>query len=575
MPTIKPPFLQYLNSDWVNKQLGQLTLEQKIGQMFQVAAFSNRGAEHVQQIKTLITEYHIGGITFFQGDPQSQASLTNEYQALSKTPLFINIDAEWGLAMRLQGAVQFPYQMALGAVEDNRLIAEMGASLARQCRALGVQSPLAPVADINNNSKNPVISFRSFGENKELVARKAMLLMLALQENNVLAVAKHFPGHGDTDTDSHMALPVLLHSEGRIRSVELYPFQQLIDAGLGAIMTAHLHIPALDDRPNMPATLSKRVISDLLREEMGFRGLIITDAMDMKGITLHYAPGEADKLALMAGNDIITNSVSVSAGIQEVKKAIESGALSEQWLEEKLRRILAMKEWTGLNRWEPIHPEEYQQQSADPEVAELNRKLAAHALTLLRNDGEIIPLKPAKKRAALHIQCISQQLNDPSLEHHLKLIHNSGGISHFSDLLKSECGMEQIFSWNEKDGEEALWMLVEQLREYDEVLLAFHGISVKPKNNFDLPTIGAAALKQLMEQRPVVLSFFGNAYALDKIQDYAAAKAILLCYQENKYMHSAVANVLSGKTEAAGRLPVSINETFKAGAGIVNSMFKF
>lgn len=566
MQAIQPPFLQYLHSNWVNSQLRQMTLAQKIGQLFQVAAFSNKGMAHVEHIISLIADYHIGGITFFQGDAQSQLRLTNTYQLFSQTPLFINIDAEWGLAMRLNGAPQFPYQMALGAIQEDTLIAEMGASLARQCKAMGVHSPLAPVADINNNPRNPVISFRSFGENKELVAGKAVVLMQALQQHNVLAVAKHFPGHGDTDTDSHLALPLLLHDEARIREVELYPFRQLIHAGLGAIMTAHLQVPALDDRPNMPATLSKKIITDLLRGEMGFRGLIITDAMDMKGITLHYPPGLADKLALMAGNDIITNSVSVAHGVREVQAAIASGELTEGWLEEKVRRILAMKEWCGLARWSAPQHDEGRQLMEEKAVTALNRQLATHALTLLMNEEALVAFQGARKKASLHIQCLEPQTIDASQAHHLRLMQQSGGFLHFSTLLKSKCGVEEAFYWSEKEGEASLEGIVEQLRAYNEVLLVFHGVHVKPHHHFGLPVQANEALNRLMLQQPVLLAFFGNAYALNQLSCAGEARAILLAYQENEYMHQAVAAVLAGKAVARGKLPVSLDKDFGATA---------
>lgn len=533
-----------------------MSLDQKIGQLFQVATFSNRDKQHEDWIKELITLYHIGGLTFFQGSAERQASLTNAYQRISETPLFINIDAEWGLAMRLRGTIQFPYQMTLGAINDNNLLATMGESLAEQCKALGVQSPLAPVVDVNNNPKNPVISFRSFGENEKVVAQKALVLMEALQKNNILAVAKHFPGHGDTDTDSHLALPLLSHTEERIWSLELYPFQELIDQGLGAIMTAHIQIPALDASPNTPATLSKKIITELLKNQLGFEGLVISDALDMKGITEFYAPGEADKLALRAGNDILTNSVSVPDGARKIKEAIMSGELSEAWLETKVRKILAMKQWTGLDDWKPIVFEKYQEIIANG-AKDLNKKLSEKALTLIKNDAAV-PIEHPNTCASLHIQCMSEQKNDPSVAHHLELIINSGGSEHFSRLLETKCGVEHHFVWQEGDGEQNLEELVKRLTIYDTVVLAFHGINVKPRNNFDIPTTAHGALQQLMLQNNVVLVFFGNAYALKMLHYHDNAKATVLAYQENAAMHEAVSDLLAGHIKAEGRLPVTI-----------------
>ena len=273
------------NPLWVDSVMASLTPEQRIGQLFMVAAYSNRGEAHQAAITRLVEQQGIGGLIFFQGGPLRQARQTNHYQSKAKVPLLIAMDAEWGLAMRLDSTVRYPRQMTLGAIRDNNLIYNMGADIAEQCRRLGVHVNFAPVVDVNNNPQKPVINTRSFGEDKQNVARKGIAYMKGLQDNGVMANAKHFPGHGDTDSDSHKTLPVIRHPQNRLRALELYPFRQLINEGLGSMMVAHLYIPALDSTPNMASTLSAPIVTDLLRDEMGFKGLIFTDALNMKGVS--------------------------------------------------------------------------------------------------------------------------------------------------------------------------------------------------------------------------------------------------------------------------------------------------
>ena len=299
-----PPFLLDSSVNWVDKTMKSLSPDERIAQLFMVAAYSNKDQVHVKSITKLVENYKIGGLIFFQGGPVRQAKLTNEYQSKSKVPLMIAMDAEWGLAMRLDSTITYPRQMALGALQDDLPIYNMGKYLAQQCKRLGVHVNFAPVIDINNNPNNPVINSRSFGENKELVAQKGIAYMKGMQDENIIACGKHFPGHGDTDKDSHKALPVINHSKERLTEVELYPFRELINAGLGSMMVAHLSVPALDYGKAKATTLSHEVVTDLLKDEMGFKGLVFTDALNMKGVSAYYKPGEVDLLALLAGNDV-------------------------------------------------------------------------------------------------------------------------------------------------------------------------------------------------------------------------------------------------------------------------------
>lgn len=304
-PDKKPAFLDFLHSDWVNEQMNLLAPRERIAQLIHVASWSNRGEEHLQDRLRLIDQYGIGGVIFFQGDPLSQARMTNAYQAASKVPMLISIDAEWGLAMRLDDTIQYPYQMSMGALDDLSLIYAMGQQMAQQCRRLGLQVNFAPVVDINTEAKNPVIGFRAFGSDPEEVSKRAYAYMAGMQDGGVLAVAKHFPGHGDTDLDSHFDLPTLPHDEARMEAVELVPYRKLIQKGLGSVMTGHLQVPIWDERPLRGATLSAGITTEILIKRLGFEGLVFTDALDMKAAANHFPHGEVDAEALLAGNDVM------------------------------------------------------------------------------------------------------------------------------------------------------------------------------------------------------------------------------------------------------------------------------
>lgn len=294
---------------WVDSVYQNLSYEQQIGQLFMIAAYSNKDNQHKQEIEAAIKKHHIGGLIFMQGGPGRQAHLLNHYQSISKVPLMISMDAEWGLAMRLDSTVRFPKQMTLGAIQDNKYIYKMGEEIARHCKRVGMQVNFAPVVDVNVNRNNPVIGTRSFGENKVKVAEKGIAYMRGMQSQHVLANAKHFPGHGDTDVDSHKDLPIINHSVDRLHDIELYPFKRLIADSLASMMVAHLYVPALDKTPNTATTLSPKVVNKLLKEELGFKGLVFTDALNMKGVSKFYSPGEADLKALLAGNDVLLLSL--------------------------------------------------------------------------------------------------------------------------------------------------------------------------------------------------------------------------------------------------------------------------
>jgi len=387
-----PEFLQSPSS-WIDSILDTLTVEERIAQLIMVAAYSNNNEKNEKEVAELVKENRIGGLVFFQGTPHKQAELTNYYQSLSSTPLLIGMDAENGLAMRLDSTIRYPSQMMLGAVEDDRLIFDIGGQIARQLKRLGVHINFAPVVDVNNNPSNPVINRRSFGEDLIAVSRKSLFYMIGLENGGIISVAKHFPGHGDTETDSHKELPVMNHSRERLDSLELFPFRELIYNGLSGVMTAHLSIPSIDPRDDIPASLSDLVIDTLLKKEMGFKGLVFTDALSMKGITDHYKPVEAAEKALLAGNDVLLMPEDIPDVIKDLARKVKNGRISRELINEKCRKVLAAKYWAGLNQYRPIVLDGLSGDLKKPEYVLLQQKLTELALTVLQNDSDLLPLK--------------------------------------------------------------------------------------------------------------------------------------------------------------------------------------
>ena len=364
-----------LYSTWVDSVFNSLTPDQRIGQLFFVAAYSNLRRSHVDDITRLINNHSIGGLIFFQGGPLRQALLTNLYQEISQTPLLIGIDGEWGLGMRLDSTISFPRQRTLGNIEDVELIYQMGLEIGKQCRYMGIHINFAPVVDINNNPLNRVIGTRSFGDNSHEVARRALAYMTGMQEQKILTSAKHFPGHGNTAVDSHYALPIVTQSYHELDTLEWHPYKELISNNLTGIMAAHIHVPKLDSTPNLPASLSRRVLTEILRDSLHFNGLIYTDALNMKGVADHFKSGDMEVRALQAGVDVLLMPSDIPVAVAAIITAIENCLLDWPQIEIACRRILAAKEWAGLNNYEPIDTNGLHGRINSEEARTLNRSL--------------------------------------------------------------------------------------------------------------------------------------------------------------------------------------------------------
>ncbi len=542
-----PPFLRK-STPWADSLIKTMTLDEKIGQLFMVAAYSNKGIEHQQEIVELITKYHIGGLIFMQGGPVRQAKLTNLYQTKSKIPLMLAIDGEWGLAMRLDSTVKYPWQMTLGAIQDSGLIMKMGEQIAEQCQRVGLQINFAPVVDINSNPKNPIINARSFGEDKINVTEKGTEYMWGMQKHHVLPTAKHFPGHGDTDADSHKTLPVLNHPYKRLDTLELYPFKQMTKKGLGGVMVAHLYVPSLEPTENKATTLSKRVVTDLLHDSLEFKGLIFTDALNMQGVSKFYPPGVVDVMALKAGNDVLLFSQDVPTAIKEIKKALQNGEISKEQIDAHCLKILRAKEWMGLNRYHSVKLNGLYNDLNKKEYTLLQKQLYQKALTVLKNEHNLLPIKELKDN---NIVTISFNEEPGSVfEQTVDLYKES---KHYQ--VKNLHDIANINEWKER------------LTNTNTIIASFHNSDANPWKKYKIKGEWLAFLMQISKEKKLILCNFQNAYALSAIKTTGFADAIIQAYQNNEFTQSAVAQLIFGAIGANGKLPVSAGK-FKVGDGI-------
>lgn len=530
-------------SRWVDSLYNQMSLEQRLGQLFMVAAYSNKNEAHARSIDSLIVNQHIGGVIFFQGGPVRQANLTNRFQSKAKVPLFVGIDAEWGLSMRLDSTYAFPWNMTLGAIQDLDLIEEVGARMAKHSKRMGIHFNFAPVVDVNTNPLNPIIGNRSFGEDPENVAQKAIALTKGLQSNGVFATAKHFPGHGDTDKDSHHTLPSINHSLERMNKVELYPYKRLIKEGLASVMVAHLNVPALEERQGYPSSISHNIVTDLLQKKMNFKGLIFTDALNMKGASSFKNPGEIDLAAFLAGNDILLFPENVPVAIEKFKEALANGNLSEKRLEHSVKKILKYKYKAGLSDYAPIDLDNLYNDLNHPADDALNYRLMEGAMTVLKNKNKLLPIKELDKEKIAYV----------------KLGDDDG--SDFVETLRKYTEITVVESNHLDD-------LITQLRGYTTVIVGYHKSNATAWRNHNFTTKELTWLYEIARTNNVILSVFAKPYALLPIQSFENIEGLILAYQNSKVGQEVAAQLIFGSNGANGRLPVSINQDFSVGEGL-------
>lgn len=550
MDSQQPCFMQR-PTPWADSLMQTMSLDQKIGQLFMVAAWSDPSHKdyNASAIQNLIDQYGIGGLIFMQGSPGRQAILTNKFQKRSQVPLMVGMDAEWGLGMRLDSTISFPRQLTLGATTNDSLIYAFGVEAARQLKRLGVHVSFSPCVDVNNNPFNPVISNRSFGENKYLVTQQGLMYMKGLQDNGILACAKHFPGHGDTDVDSHKGLPIINHSLERLDTLELYPYRELIAKGLGSVMTAHLHVPVFDSAQNVPSTLSRKIIHDLLRSKMGFGGLVFTDALNMQGVTKYYNSGEIELQALIAGNDVLLFSQNIPLAIARIKKAIETGEISMRELDEHCLRILRAKEWGGLHKMQSVKVSNIYEDLNTPVAEQLKRNLIQESITVLKNEKGVIPLTGliGKRIAVVNIGVEGETTFDKAFQHY--------------------ASFDSYYMDKNPDFKRAMW-LRDTLSRYDLVIAGMLNTSNKPSRNFGVTNESARILNSVGENTNVVLCIFANPYAVNLLKDLNNIETVLVCYQDDAMTHEVTAEVVIGAAAGNGALPISANKLFAQGAGL-------
>lgn len=529
---------------WVDSVFHALSFEERLGQLFMVAAYSNKDQRHVNEISALVQQENLGGLIFFQGGPDRQARLTNYYQAQAKIPLMIAMDAEWGIGMRLDSTLSFPKAMTLGAVQDPALVEEMGAEIARQFRLLGMHVNFAPVVDVNSNPENPVIGFRAFGENKERVTQRALAYMKGLQDNGIIANAKHFPGHGDTESDSHYGLPVITHSEERIWEVDLYPYQELFKKNLMSVMVAHLNIPSLDQGQNVPTSLSKQVVTELLQEKMKFQGLIFTDALNMEGVANRKRPGEVEVKALLAGNDILLHSEDVTKAKVLILEAVAQGLISAEEIDRRVKKVLKAKYWVGLHAYAPIDTYKIADRLTTQKTTEVIEKLYREAITVAANKDDLLPFQrlDLKKIASLTIGDEGATLSS--------YLNRYAKVDHFT-LPKAA-------------GESAHYNLMKQVEDYDVVVVGIMGVSNNPQRGFGIAPGDIALIRELEKRQKVVTVLFGNTYAAKYLE---GLEHLVLAYENTSYTQKLVPQILFGGRPGKGILPVTVSQHFSEGVG--------
>lgn len=536
-------------NQWVDSVYRALTPQQRIGQLFMLRANSDIDSAEIHELSRLIKTYDIGGLCFFKGGPGRQAILTNYYAQLAVTPLLIAMDAEWGLGMRLDSTISFPRQMTIGAIRNEKLITEYGLAIASQLRRMGVHISFSPVADINSNPANPVINIRSFGERKDDVARKALLYMRALQQGGILAVAKHFPGHGDTDTDSHHALPYIDHSIETIDTLDLYPFRELIRNGIDGIMVAHLNIPALDAAKDIPSSLSPAVVDSLLQKKLNFSGLIFTDALDMKGVSGYDAPGLVELRALKAGTDVLLLSVSVDKAIEKIQTAIDSGWYSQDELARHCKKVLLYKFRAGLYNPLPVKISNIYAELHKPAEEQLNLELYRNAVTVLKNDDAILPVA----------------ISDSSRIATLMIGYND--LRMFQQRIDNYCIADHYTLPREADSRE-INKIFQALTRYNLVIIGINNTIPSPSRNFAISDATLFLVDSLLRSKNCILSLFTLPYSVNLFKNAAQAKALLIAYQDNENAYDAIAQSLFGATATNGQLPVGINSVYPVHSGV-------
>jgi len=537
-PPVEAPYMR-VESPWADSLMQSMTLDEKIGQLFMVAANGRDTDEaYYLMIDSLIENYGLGGLIYFQAEPHNHNLLVNRFQSISNIPMMNGIDGEWGLAMRIDSLKSFPWNMTLGAIQDDELLYEMGAAMAQECKTLGIHFNFAPVVDVNSNPLNPIINARSYGENPENVSRKGLALMRGMQDAGVLACAKHFPGHGDTESDSHKTLPVINHTKARIDSVDLVPFQDLIDAGVASVMVAHLNIPSLDSTENRASTLSPYVVDTMLRQQMNFSGLAFTDALNMKGVSSFYETGDLEVAALLAGNDVLLFPEDIPAAFIAIKQAIKDSVLTVDRIDQSCHKILKAKEWLGLTSAVELDTLNVLDRAQNENSRFLMRRMEEASLTLLKNNQDYLPIADLKNQKIAVLT-----LGDSDSE---SFVHQ---LKRYTDVHRFDSSIDEA-------------------ADFDKIIISIHKSNASPWKSYKITESEKKRIREFSKETNVSLVVFANPYSLLNADYLTDVKAVLLAYQNSTTLQSLAAQSVFGAINVNGKLPVSLTEEFKVGLGL-------
>ena len=513
----------------------KLSMDERIGQLYIVALYTNKDQNHISGVRKLVEQERIGGIILMQDDAEQEIALVNEFQKKSRVPMLFGMDAEWGLYQRIKTAHKFPWAMTLGAIQDNNLVYEMASKIAEDAKKMGIYWNFAPVVDVNTNPKNPIIGNRSFGSDVQNVIAKALAYAQGLQDNGVLAAIKHFPGHGDTDVDSHLDLPVVKHSLERLNKIELAPFKALMDKKIGGVMIAHLYVPQLEKGKNIPASISYDIVTNLLKNKFRYEGLVITDALNMNAVAKKYPAGELDLRAFKAGNDVLLFSQDVPTGKKLIKEAIQKGEISEKRLEESVKKILKTKYLLGLQNLWPLSSEGINNVLNNDSHAKISEKLYANALTLLKDEKQLFPLRE-KEVYYLPLEEASHEVFLQELSKEIKV---------------KKISFKEILS----------------ISENAVVIIGLHKDNSTAYKPYRVSWESKRLINQVKSRNKVILNVFGSPYALQDV-DISGISSVLVSYENNPLSMKATAEAYLGKQKINGRLPVVVNEQIKYGMGI-------
>ncbi|ADY30424.1 glycoside hydrolase family 3 N-terminal domain-containing protein [Cellulophaga lytica] len=534
-----------LQKKWVDAQYNAMTLDEKVGQLFMVSVASNQNKQQTDKIKELIVKENIGGVIFSKGGPVRQAKLTNSYQKAAKIPLLIGMDAEWGLAMRLDSTYAFPWNMTLGAIKNNAVVEKVAAQIGKHSKRMGVHINFAPDIDINTNPLNPIIGNRSFGEDKRNVAKKGIAFVNGFEKAGILSSGKHFPGHGDTATDSHKTLPVINFSKERLDSIELYPFKELINHGkLSSVMVAHLNIPSLETRPNYPSSLSENIVTNLLQKTLQYKGLVFTDALNMKGVADHTDPGDADLTAFMAGNDILLMPLDVAKGKEKIIEAYNYGVITEKRLAHSVKKILKAKYKADLHNHKLLSLKNLYEDLNTLSNDLVYEEAIEEAITVVKNKLDLLPVVKLENKKIAYLS-----LGDASGED-------------FLQELKKYTTVTEV-------KEDNLQILLQKLQQYNLIIIGHHKSNGSPWKSYQFSTKDAEIVKAVSALRTSnsILVNFAKPYTLLN-KDLSTIDAVVLGYQNSAIAQQKTAQMLFGAIGAKGSLPVSISNTYPVGTGV-------